>query len=56
MQKIAQFEKVSFEQFIKDWIDCFPFYNKDNIKKIYDNISSPKEQHQEVQDTIFTVL
>ena len=42
MQKIAQFEKVSFEQFIKDWIDCFPFYNKDNIKKIYDNIKLPQ--------------
>lgn len=42
MQKIANFEKVSFEQFKKDWMDCFPFYNKDNIKKIHDNIKLPQ--------------
>lgn len=42
MNKIAKFEKVSYEQFEKDWMDCFPFYNKDNIRKIYDNIKLPQ--------------
>ena len=44
MNKIAEFEKVSFEQFKKDWIDCFPTYQgKDmNIKDIYDQIQLPK--------------
>lgn len=46
MQKIAKFEKVSFEQFKKDLINLF---NKDIdtnadeiIKKIYDKIKIPK--------------
>lgn len=44
MQKIAKFKKVSFEQFKKDWLDCFPEYqgNDTNIKDIYDQIQLPK--------------
>lgn len=37
MKKIAKFEKVSFEQFKKDW----EYYNE-NIQEIYDNIKLPK--------------
>lgn len=40
MNKIAQFEKVSFEQFEKDWLKCFP--ETKNVKEIYDNIKLPK--------------
>ena len=39
MQRIAQFEKVSFEQFEKDWLKCFP--DTTNVKEIYDNIKLP---------------
>ncbi len=40
MNKIAQFEKVSFEQFEKDWLKCFP--DTENVKEIYDSIKLPK--------------
>lgn len=40
MEKIAKFEKVSFEQFEKDWLNNFP--NSTNVKEIYDNIKLPK--------------
>ena len=40
MQRIAQFYKVSFEQFKKDYLDTFG--NIDNIQAIYDNIQLPK--------------
>lgn len=40
MQKIAKFEKVSFEQFEKDFVKNFP--NVDNVKDIYDSINLPK--------------
>ena len=40
MQKIASFEKVSFEQFEKDWMKNFP--NCADIKAVYDNIKMPK--------------
>lgn len=42
MEKVAKFEKVSFEQFKKDWLDTFTSYNEDQIKEIYDNIKLPK--------------
>lgn len=44
MQKIAKFEKVSFEQFMKDWCNCFQDYEKyeEDIRKIYDQIQLPK--------------
>lgn len=40
MQRIAEFEKVSFEQFEKDWLKCFP--GTKNIREIYDSIKLPK--------------
>lgn len=46
MQKIAKFEKVSFEQFKKDWEDCYSEFqrngNNTEIKDIYDHIQLPK--------------
>lgn len=43
MQRIAQFKKVSFDQFHKDWIDTFKdFDNEYQIKEIYNNIKLPK--------------
>lgn len=49
MQKMAQFSKVSFEQFSNDWIDTFPSVaDLDGIelvrhlKGIYDDIKIPK--------------
>lgn len=44
MKKVAQFEKVSFEQFKKDWIDTFEEINpsEEEIKIIYDDIEIPK--------------
>lgn len=40
MEKIAQFEKVSFAQFEKDWLKAFP--NTANVRAIYDKIKMPK--------------
>ena len=40
MQRIAQFYKVSFEQFKKDYLDTFG--NDNNVQLIYDNIQLPK--------------
>ena len=40
MQKVAEFQKVSFEQFEKDWHKCFP--ESENVKEIYDSIEMPK--------------
>lgn len=51
MNAVAKFEKVSFEQFKKDWLKTFYNVNKDSIgvdeiekriKNIYDNIKLPK--------------
>ena len=42
MNKIAKFEKVSYEQFKKDYIDCFNEESDEKIKEIYDNIKLPK--------------
>ena len=36
MNKIAQFEKVSFEQFEKDWLKCFPETN--DVKEVYEEL------------------
>jgi dUTP pyrophosphatase len=50
MNKIAKFEKVSFEQFKKDWVNAFSSrFNEldedvinDIVHKIYDSIKLPK--------------
>lgn len=40
MQRIAEFKKVSFEQFEKDWLKNFP--DTEDVKAIYDSIKLPK--------------
>lgn len=40
MERIAQFEKVSFEQFAADWQKAFG--NEADVRKIYDGIRLPK--------------
>lgn len=47
MKKIAKFEKVSYEQFLKDWLETFKLDNintpkRMQIKSIYDAIRLPK--------------
>lgn len=48
MKRIAKFEKVSIEQFIKDWEDTFPETGKtsldrrEEIARIYESIELPK--------------
>lgn len=42
MEKIAQFEKVSWEQFLGDFKKNFPMMEEENIKDIYDAIPLPK--------------
>lgn len=42
MEKIAKFEKVSFEQFLKDYVDVFGETNKDKVKELYDSIKLPE--------------
>ena len=49
MRRVAEFSKVSFEQFKKDWIDCFqgqyhhnPEIANEEIKDIYEKIPLPK--------------
>lgn len=41
MKRIAQFEKVSFEQFLGAWRDDFGG-SEEEIKEIYDNIKLPR--------------
>lgn len=40
MNRIAEFEKVSYEQFEKDWLKNFP--QTENVKAIYDSIKLPE--------------
>lgn len=40
MERIAEFMKVSFEEFEKNWRKNFP--ESENVKEIYDNIKLPK--------------
>lgn len=44
MKRIAQFEKVSKERFIKDWLATFPSdkYGKEDVSRIYEGIKLPK--------------
>ena len=42
MNRIAKFDKVSFEQFKKDWIDTFGNKKNIDIKEVYDSIKLPK--------------
>ena len=40
-KRIAKFEKVSFEQFAKDWKDTFEQYSEEEIRYIYDSLKLP---------------
>lgn len=42
MNKIAKFEKVSYEQFEKDWLNAFPATVEWKLRSMYDNIMLPK--------------
>ena len=42
MQRIAKFEKVSFEQFKEGVIDCFGEKSEAEIKEIYENMKLPR--------------
>lgn len=42
MRKIAKFHKVSEEQFIEGFLDCFPDRNEAEAKQIYDTLKLPK--------------
>jgi len=42
MERIAKFEKVSYNQFLKDFKDTFNNYSDEEIKVIYENIKLPK--------------
>lgn len=42
MHRIAKFEKVSFDQFFKDFRDCFPEAAEAEIVNIYASIKLPK--------------
>ncbi len=42
MQRIAKFEKVSFEQFKEGYVDCFGQTDEEKIKAVYDAIKLPK--------------
>lgn len=46
MNRIAQFEKVSFNQFLKDWTDCFPQCGEDEVRIIYESICLPQRATQ----------
>lgn len=41
-KRIARFEKVSFEQFQKDWMDTFGEVEETAVEKIYGEIKKPK--------------
>lgn len=42
MKRIGKFEKVSFTQFEKDWVDTFPEAATEDYEKIYEAIPLPK--------------
>lgn len=42
MTKAAQFYKVSYEQFEKDWLEVFPDEYETEIEEIYNHIKLPK--------------
>ena len=42
MKRIAKFEKVSYEQYRKDWLEMEPGTAEETIREIYEKISLPK--------------
>ncbi len=41
-RRIAQFHKVSYEQFRQDWISTFDFAEEAEIENIYQDLKLPK--------------
>lgn len=41
-KRVAKFEKVSFEQFKKDWVDTFGDVLENEMKEVYENIHLPR--------------
>ena len=54
MNKIAKFEKVSYEQFEQDWLKNMGG-EKEEIRKIYDSIKLPHRLRNNPQVMIFTL-
>lgn len=42
MQRVAKFEKISYERFYKDWSETFTDSSLERIRNIYDDIKLPK--------------
>ena len=42
LSKIAKFEKISWEQFLKDFTNYYPEKDEEELKEIYDNIQLPR--------------
>ncbi|MCI8453099.1 MAG: deoxyuridine 5'-triphosphate nucleotidohydrolase [Lachnospiraceae bacterium] len=42
MQRIAKFEKVSYDQFQEDWLAAYPQAAKEEIQAVYERIRLPK--------------
>ncbi len=42
MNRIAKFEKVSFDQFHKDWLKAYPDTSEEEIRVIYDDLKLPQ--------------
>lgn len=42
MKRIAKFEKVSSEQFLEGWKDCFGEISDEEFQKVYEEIKLPK--------------
>ena len=42
MERVARFEKVSFDRFLTDWKSFFPDIGEKRIRDIYDNIKLPE--------------
>lgn len=53
MNKIAQFHKVSFEQFKESWDDSFQELQKKKSKKSMTRSNCQREQLEDQQDTTF---
>ena len=54
MNKIAQFHKVSFEQFKESWDDSFPWsFQKKKSKKSMTRSNCQREQLEDQQDMTF---
>ena len=42
MNRVAEFKKVSKEEFLKDFTDTFPAYSDEHVMQIYEELKLPK--------------